>query len=590
MWRKVPPSQGATVLHKTVRQRGLALAVPTGRIVRSSEGPHMPVDRPELLNHPRMGLLRAFLASFLSMGSLVLVALYLGVYYERQNDRRILLANEQQNVTLRHELGSRALNGVFPDLRFLAHQNELMDLLEADTPANRARVCQEYLELSRHKGIYDQVRYIDEQGMELCRVDFRDGDPVSVPREGLQSKAQAYYFEDTIALAREEVFVSAFDLNVERGQIELPEKPMIRFCTPVFDRSGAKRGVLVLNYLGRTIRRSMQEMACPNIASVVLLNQDGYFLLGRDRSEEWGFMYPDRREKRFQAEFPAAWERMEQAETGQFTTASGVFTFAVIRPLPEGVVSTTGYRLADDNAQRQRMAAGGWRLVLVSLIPTEILRVHASGLVRNAAAIAAILLLITGAASYAVSRTVMRRKISQLMIAHMANHDALTNLPNRHLFMDRLTQTRHMAMRYGRRFALLFLDLDGFKTVNDTLGHESGDEVLRQVADRLRAAVRTSDTVARLGGDEFTVIVQELGNLSAAEVVASKAIDALGEPFLLGEGEARIGVSIGIAVFTAAGQETPDDMVRMADSAMYVAKRVGKNTFRFFAPNEAVPE
>ncbi|MBT7304852.1 MAG: hypothetical protein HN849_35320, partial [Victivallales bacterium] len=110
------------------------------------------------MNHPRMGLLRAFLASFLSMGSLVLVALYLGVYYERQNDRRILLANEQQNVTLRHELGSRALNGVFPDLRFLAHQNELMDLLEADTPANRARVCQEYLELSRHKGIYDQVR------------------------------------------------------------------------------------------------------------------------------------------------------------------------------------------------------------------------------------------------------------------------------------------------------------------------------------------------------------------------------------------------------------------------------------------------
>ena len=550
----------------------------------------MPVNKPELLNHPRMGLLCAFLASFLSMGSLVLVALYLGVHYERRNDRGMLLANEQQNVKLRHELGSRALNGVFPDLGFLAHQNELMDLLEADTPANRAKVCQEYLELSKHKGIYDQVRYLDEQGMELCRVDFRAGNPVSVPREGLQSKARAYYFEDTIALARDQVFVSAFDLNVERGQVELPEKPMIRFCTPVFDRSGAKRGIIVLNYLGRTIRRSMQDMGGSNIASVVLLNQDGYFLLGRDRDEEWGFMYPDRKEKRFQAEFPAEWERIRQAGTTQFSTDNGVFTSAVIRPLPKGVISTTGHRLAANNAQRQRMGAAGWRLVLVSLIPTEVLRVHASALVRHAATIAAILLLITGAASYAVSRTVMRRKISQLTIAHMANHDALTNLPNRLLFMDRLAQTRHMAMRYGRRFALLFLDLDGFKTVNDTLGHERGDDVLRHVSDRLREAVRVSDTVARLGGDEFTIIVEELGNPSAAEVVACKAIDALGEPFLLGEDEVRIGVSIGIAVFTAVGQETPDDMVRMADSAMYVAKGVGKNTFRFFAPNEAVPE
>jgi diguanylate cyclase (GGDEF)-like protein len=158
-------------------------------------------------------------------------------------------------------------------------------------------------------------------------------------------------------------------------------------------------------------------------------------------------------------------------------------------------------------------------------------------------------------------------------LAHQAMHDCLTGLPNRILLYDRITRALGAARRYGTRTALLFVDLDGFKAVNDARGHEAGDRLLVEVAARLRCAVRPSDTVARLGGDEFVVLCERLDDADQAFTVADRLLEVLREPLAAGAGTVSISASVGIA-FPEPGEQ-PDALVGRADGAMYVAKRRG---------------
>jgi diguanylate cyclase (GGDEF)-like protein len=163
----------------------------------------------------------------------------------------------------------------------------------------------------------------------------------------------------------------------------------------------------------------------------------------------------------------------------------------------------------------------------------------------------------------------------------LANHDALTGLPAARLAGDRLLMACHQAGRERTHVALLFIDLDGFKAANDRHGHAAGDLVLKEVASRLRDAIRSGDTAARHGGDEFLVILNGVGT-EAAKQVAAKLCDVIGEPIYYGAAEIRIGASIGIAIFPDHAR-TPEDLLRLADQAMYAVKRSGKNGFTVYA-------
>lgn len=192
----------------------------------------------------------------------------------------------------------------------------------------------------------------------------------------------------------------------------------------------------------------------------------------------------------------------------------------------------------------------------------------------------------TGEVSHfiAIHEDITSQKETAARIHHMAHYDALTQLPNRNLFYDRLEQTMRETKRNKQQMALLFLDLDRFKQVNDTLGHAIGDLLLQQVAKRLRKCVRDSDTVARLAGDEFTVILANIQDPNDAALVSDKIIRAIGKPFMLEGHEVQIGTSIGIAFYPRDAQSL-DELVNMADSAMYVAKTENRNTYRFHMPN-----
>ena len=167
---------------------------------------------------------------------------------------------------------------------------------------------------------------------------------------------------------------------------------------------------------------------------------------------------------------------------------------------------------------------------------------------------------------------VTERKSKQDRLAHDATHDPLTGLPNRVLLLDRLGHALSRSERDGTLVAVMFLDLDDFKIINDSLGHSAGDQVLIDVAGRLRAAARSSDTVARYGGDEFVIVCEDISGRPEAEAVAHRLRDHICEPLEVGAHQRHIGTSIGV-VLAAGGQGTPDGLVRQADAAMYRAKQ-----------------
>jgi len=181
-----------------------------------------------------------------------------------------------------------------------------------------------------------------------------------------------------------------------------------------------------------------------------------------------------------------------------------------------------------------------------------------------------------------IVRDISERKKAEEEIRRLADFDTLTGLPNRRLLLDRLKQALFQARRYQRPLAVMFLDLDNFKQVNDTLGHDVGDELLKAVADRLVICVRGGDTVARLGGDEFVIVLAEITNIPAVELVAEKIIRSFKESLLINKHEIQISTSIGGAINPVNGGYDAQKLLKMADIAMYAAKAAGRDRFLVF--------
>jgi len=177
-----------------------------------------------------------------------------------------------------------------------------------------------------------------------------------------------------------------------------------------------------------------------------------------------------------------------------------------------------------------------------------------------------------------------RRKVEE-RIKYLALHDELTGLPNRTLFFDRLNQALSRAHRYKHVTAILYIDLDGFKPVNDMFGHKAGDTVLKEVANRLKLCIRETDTAARIGGDEFAVILQDLQKKEYVENIAERIVKNMSQGFCIEDKSCMIGVSIGISTYPSDGHE-PDILIKKADTAMYRVKGKGKNSFCYYTPEE----
>lgn len=181
-----------------------------------------------------------------------------------------------------------------------------------------------------------------------------------------------------------------------------------------------------------------------------------------------------------------------------------------------------------------------------------------------------------------VARDISEQKRADARIEHLATHDGLTGLPNRVMYNQMLGVAVQSALRYGGSFAVLFIDLDRFKFINDTLGHQAGDQLLKEISTRFRQTLRASDIVARLGGDEFVVLVPQVHEKKEIAIIARKIVDAAIAPFVLQGQECRVTASVGIAIFPDDAQDELT-LTKSADIAMYAAKEAGKNNYQFFS-------
>jgi len=683
-----------------------------------------------------------------------LMLLIMGIswaYYlsEESQYLQVLRHQEAFHVELQIKTFRQEFQSVISDLLVLSAHQQLALIADGSTEADYAALADELLSFCRNKKMYDQVRLLDATGKERVRINFNHGHPVIVPKSALKNQANRYYFKDTIRLKQGELFVSPLDLNVEDGTIERPLKPMIRFGMPVFNNRGEKRGILVLNYFAELLITQLESRSHNSLVPGfgMLLNSDGYFFKGMQNEDEWGFMIPGRTDRTFSHLFPKEWGEITRNPSGQVIDSQGLFTFATVFPLAEGLKSSTGSPDAwGDSVSSLDAKQYLWKIVTftphasilgmmrhlrqillfsnalfallagiciwllsgaiisrkkahqeieqslniqrvldtilnISLPPLTlkevllksldaVLAIPAFGLLNKGA----IFLVIEGeqtlemvaqrnlpdallqscarlafghclcgkaaatrelvffnhlneqheirydgiqphghycipiisdgrllgvlnayvAAGHISEESekrflntvadtlavVIKRKQTEEQLRQLAHNDTLTGLPNRTLFYDRLNQGLALAQRHKQEFAVMFLDLDHFKEINDTLGHDMGDTLLRETANRLLACVRKTDTVARMGGDEFTVILGETKAPGSVEHVAKNILKTLLEPFSLNGTSCNIGCSIGIAIYPQHGRDS-ETLLKHADTAMYDAKRE-RNTYRFF--------
>ncbi|MEA3302653.1 MAG: PAS domain S-box protein [Pseudomonadota bacterium] len=278
-----------------------------------------------------LGLIRSFITIFAPICLVFLIIGAMHYYTFYTTERSAIESTESLNVDLANRMIMEEIAGVVKDLRFLAEHIESRGLPDALSWSRERGIADEFRIFAGNKGLYDQIRYLDKNGMEIVRVNYHGGDPEIVPFADLQNKSNRYYFREALALERGGIYLSRFDLNVENEKIEQPFKPVIRFGIPVFDHNGSKGGIVLLNYLGARLIENFTRAAANIADHIELVNSSGYWLSSPNPEDEWGFMLE--RDIRFQNSNPDAWKKILHHRNGQFETLQGLFTFSTIYPL-----------------------------------------------------------------------------------------------------------------------------------------------------------------------------------------------------------------------------------------------------------------
>ena len=369
--------------------------------------------------------IRAFLIWGIS--SLALAGV-LWIVFRAQAGANLIVAQaaEQQTARLAARSISGELSTIRSDLLYLSDQTALRDWLQNKRPDARARLAAEYLAFARRKMCYDQIRLLNESGQEIVRVNWNNGHPAEVPRQALQDKAARDYVRKTLALGPDEVYISPFDLNIERGKIEQPLKPVIRFSVPLFDRWKHRRGLIVLNYLGQRVLDQLQAASAQAGDDIWLLNAKGFWLRGPRQDEDWRFMYPERPAAGFNTRHPRLWKWIvagpddgQRRENGALYTYAKVFQHGVAaagagaRPTSRQWIVVTHISAAQLAA---RTTTGPARRLGWTFVGIDLLLAAAAGLI----------------AYYSAMRREAERAIRELN-ARLARHNAELEAVNREL-------------------------------------------------------------------------------------------------------------------------------------------------------------
>ncbi len=462
---------------------------------------------------------------------------------------------------------------------------------------------------------YFQIRLIStaDRGMEMVRVDRNGKSLTRVMAGNLQEKARYPYVYETLRLARGDIYLSDIAINHEQGTHSGLNKPTVTVSTPVFSHNGKRLGLIVisidLNGLSRLLKGNL-----PSTYQLYLSNQRGDFLIHPDASQSFGF---DRGKHILIQDSFEPVSALVQGKamnvvmnTRETQSMNGGQVAAFIR-LPFGDTIEKRFVILGlsqpvDNITRETtrlrwdtiqmiLAFSSLALILsavVSRIFTGPLNAMVSAINHFSKDHVISTLPLTRkdelgvlSRSFHDMQTQIMAHLSELndsrkALEHLARHDTLTSLPNRRMFFDRLEHAIANSRRSGKQLAVLFVDLDRFKEINDTFGHAVGDSVLINVATLLKSSVREVDTVARLGGDEFVILLDTIDDPKNLMTIAQKLHNRFQHAMQIDGQELLVHASIGVGIFPKDGKDA-DELMQNADRAMYSAKNQGRNTFGF---------
>ncbi|CAN7315139.1 diguanylate cyclase [Acidovorax sp. LjRoot74] len=542
------------------------------------------------------------------------IALRLGVLLASFSVFAAILAGYYTFDSSRDRLQGRAERALMATTQVLArHMQAGFGTVARDTSFLASVVAQEpdharlaeifRASLAAHPS-YLQIRFISAQdyGLELVRIDRQGGVPVRIADDALQEKAHFPFVFEALALSAGEVYVSEFGINHEGSPGE-DAVPVFNMASPVV-QGGQVQGVVVVRVAAEPFLRNF-DAALPTPYGFYLSNRWGDFLVHPDATQTFGF---DRGQRILiqEAFAPVAalveGRAQEAVLSRPATTEDEARVFSFVR-MPfggeeEGRFMVVGLSQPLAAVQGEVLDLG--RSILKILLVLSLVGVAlAAGVSRVVtqplqAMVAAAQAFSRGQTHGAlpvhrkdevgdlarsfhdmeqqISRQITELNASRDAMAHLAHHDALTGLPNRRMFEQRLAQALELSRRSGRDCALLFVDLDDFKAINDTRGHAVGDLVLQAVARVILGAVRQADTVARLAGDEFTVLCENVDSEEAALQIVAKLEQAFAPPLDIEGQPFPVRASIGVSLFPRDAQDA-HTLLASADAAMYRVKQ-----------------
>ncbi|MDP2144596.1 MAG: diguanylate cyclase [Gallionella sp.] len=538
-------------------------------------------------------------------------------YFAYQASRdQLVKASEERLLTETRVLMRQvtvALKGIVADVRLLAQHPQAERILLHTNPGFQALAESNVAILFEGMMVvhpeYFQIRLIEaaNYGKERIRVDRGMGDILRIASADLQEKGHYPYVFDTLQLAPGAVYISRASINHEAGAHAGEERPSLQVASPVYGANNKAIGVIVINVDLQGLFAQLAVDLPPEL-NLYLANVSGDFLIHPDPAHSFAF---DRgQDAHVQEEFPdtvallhSSGHRKNSVVTSKrdpSATTEAIVAAFIYQPL-EGLEAEDEFILGLSQplpsvlAQSERLAADTLRIVLsISALAILLAIILARALVRPLNQIVSEVRRFSTDGSIGVLPTARSDEIGELALSielmeaqihkqiedmqeqqnkldHMASHDSLTGLPNRRLFLERLDQALARAKRHEKQLALLFIDLDGFKVINDTHGHNAGDIVLQAVAQRLRGLLRETDTAARIGGDEFVVLIEDSCDNASIDSIVRKVQAGMSLPIQYQDIELVVGGSIGVARYPEDGT-TASTLIAASDQAMYRCK------------------
>lgn len=540
-------------------------------------------------------------------------------FYAYQASRTILVQSAKAELlSTTHVLARRIMlsrEEVSRNLQLLAGHPAALSVLQDGGSGAEMQLSALFEQMLLAQPGYFQIRLIsaDDDGLEKVRLDRTESGILPIRGDDLQEKGHFAYVSGPLKLAKGATYLSRIVINHERGAHIGLDQPTVIMATPVMDIDGRSLGVIVINVDLNSVFAALSA-DLPKDYQLFMANRHGDFLVHPDARLTFGF--DKGRRVLVQDEFPQTRGLIESSESkvlmevkdGRYANTPIVAAFmqrAVQVPGEEDrVILGLAQPLSTVLVQANQLGSVVLQLVIGLCLACVVLAVVVARAVTRP-----INSMSTAVQQFAYAQKIatlpstrqdeigvlarsfnhmqdqIKRQLEELHtsreeLEHIARHDELTGLPNRRHFQERLNQTLARAQRSGEHFALLFIDVDNFKRVNDQWGHEGGDAVLKAVAQRLGATTRKADTVARMGGDEFLVMLENPAHPHDVAHIAEKLLECIRTPIIYKGHELPVGFSIGISQYPQDGVNAAE-LLASSDQAMYEAKSAGRNRFRF---------